>query len=424
MNAHVRKQDTIASPTSVAQAYFAAFGRNDVDGALALMTEDVVWHVDGAVGVSTAGLLRGRERVRHWLQNFPANFVPRVFVIDRWFENESEVMVVGRFRHTVVTTGRTAGSDLAIRFTLRGGLIARYQILEDSRLLARAFDPADRWDNHEIRVNGTVYAYSDRSDGPVALFAHGLFVDRTIFNAQVAVLEATHRCILLDMPGHGRSGFRAEGWTLDDIAGDLALMIEEMSLGPVVFIGQSQGGMAGIRLAARRPELVSHLVLIGTSARAEYPERLDDWRSLRATLLHGSDSEREAAFVNVQRRANSPAWLDREPEQAARERAIMLAHNRTGVTLALDAAIVKRDDVRALLPDIAAPTLVICGEADLATPVELSREIASAIPGVRIEVLPDAGHHPPLEAPGAVAAAIAGFFSTITTDNRGRWLRA
>ncbi|MDN9006648.1 alpha/beta hydrolase, partial [Staphylococcus aureus] len=88
----------------------------------------------------------------------------------------------------------------------------------------------------------------------------------------------------LDMPGHGESSFNHRGWSLDDIADDLALMINELSLGPVVFIGQSQGGMVGIRLAAKHPELLSGLVLIGTSAREEDPQRYGTWERLKTTL--------------------------------------------------------------------------------------------------------------------------------------------
>ncbi len=401
----------VTTPTSVVESYFAAFGAGDLDGGLALMTEDVIWHVDGALSVSTVGLLQGREHVRRWLEKFPQNFKPLVFAIDRLFESGDEVMAVGRFRHTVLATSRTAGSDLAIRFTVRDGQIARYQILEDSLLLARAFDPDDPWTIHQVRVNGAAYAYSDRGEGPVVVFAHGLFVDHTIFDGQVAELESFYRCITFDMPGHGRSGYRQAGWTLDDIADDLALMIKEQSLGPVAFVGQSQGGMVGIRLAARRPELLSKLVLIGTSARAEDPERLGDWHALRHTILAGSEAEREAAFAGMQKRVNSSSWLGGEAAMATKERAVMSSHDRTGVTLALDAAVIEREDVRALLPNISAPTLVICGDVDRATPIERSREIASTIPSARIEVLSGVGHHPPLEAPAKVAALLRGFLA-------------
>lgn len=400
-----------AAPSWVVRAYFDAFGRSDVDAALGLLTDDVVWHVDGAVTVPTVGFLRGRDRVRLWLASFLDNFVPRVFAINRLFELNDEVIAFGYFRHTVVSTGRTVGSDLAIRFTVRDGRIARYQILEDSLGLTRAFDPNDRWAEQTARLNGTTYAYTDRGDGPVVMFAHGLFVDRTIFAAQMTALDSTHRCIALDMPGHGNSGYRPEGWRLDDIVDDLALWIEEMRLGSVAFVGQSQGGMVGIRLAARRPDLVSRLVLIGASARAELAGGVNGWRELRRVLVSGSEAERDAAFTGMQHRLNDAAWLAREPEQASLERKIMLGHDRTGVALALDAATILRDDARELLPRIAAPTLVIHGESDRAMSPELGREIASLIPGARVAVLPGVGHHPPLEAPDQVSAELTAFLS-------------
>lgn len=395
MNKNAVATSSLRSPASVAQAYFDAFGLGDMDAALALLADDVVWHVDGAVTVSTVGLMRGRDRVRRWLEDFPTNFAPRVFAIDRLFENGDEVIAVGRFRHTVIGTDRTVGSDLVIRLTVRDEQITRYQILEDSALLARAFDPADHWDEQHIRLNGVTYGYSDRGDGPTVLFAHGLFVDHSIFRAQAKALEGSRRCIALDMPGHGRSGYRQDGWTLDDIADDIALMIEEMSLGEISFVGQSQGGMIGIRFAARRPDLVSRLVLIGTSARAENPESMDGWHALRQTLTHGSASDRETAFIDMQARLNDRAWLTREPEQAAAERDVMLAHDRKGLALAIDAAVIARSDVRGLLKRITAPTLVLHGGTDLAMPAELSWEIASLIPGAEIITLAGVGHHPP-----------------------------
>jgi pimeloyl-ACP methyl ester carboxylesterase len=91
----------------------------------------------------------------------------------------------------------------------------------------------------------------------------------------------------------------------------------------------------------------------------------------------------------------------------------MLGHDRNGVTLALDAATLKRTDIRPLLKNITTPTLVICGDADRATPIELSREMASAIAGSRLEVLAGVGHHAPLEDPAAVTAALSRFISGV-----------
>ena len=108
-----------------------------------------------------------------------------------------------------------------------------------------------------------MYAYTDVGTGPTIIFAHGLFLDRSSFDQQVAVLSQNYRCIVLDMPGHGESGVFPPQWTLDDMANDIALLVQVLALGKVILVGQSLGGMMGIRLAALHPDVVSYLILVG-----------------------------------------------------------------------------------------------------------------------------------------------------------------
>ena len=397
------------SAKEVVQSYFSAFAQGNISQAIALLDDKVVWHIDGSPDVSTVGILQGTEQVRRWLESFAKNLKPREFVISELFEHSDNVVALGRFRHTVLSTGNSVGCDMVIHFKVVNSKITRYQIFEDSALLGRAFDPADNWQRQQLKVNQTLYRYWERGEGPTLIFAHGLLVNHEAFSAQFNVLSESYRCIVLDMPGHGQSGYHPDGWTLDDLCRDLALMIQELSLGEVTFIGQSQGGMVGIRLAARYPALLSGLVLIGTSARAEFPERLEHWQRQREIILNGSEQQRAAVFTAIQRHINGEAWLSSTPAEVIHERGVMLAHDRAGLVLALDAAVITRGDVRELLPQIKAPTLVICGEQDTATPVELSREIVSAIDNASLLTLASVGHHPMIEAPTEVTDAIGEF---------------
>lgn len=399
------------SATEVVQSYFSAFAQGNTNQAIALLDDEVIWHIDGSPHVSTVGILQGAAQVRCWLENFPNHFKPREFVISELFEHNDSVVALGRFRHTVLSTGNTVGSDMVIHFKVANSKITRYQIFEDSALLGRAFDPVDKWQRQQLKVNQTLYRYWERGEGPTLIFSHGLFVNHEAFTAQFNALSKSYRCIVLDMPGHGQSGYHPDGWTLDDLSRDLALLIQELSLGEVTFIGQSQGGMVGIRLAARYPALLSGLVLIGTSARAEFPERLEHWQQQREILFNGSEQQRSAVFTAIQRHINGEVWLLNNPAEAIHERDIMLAHDRAGLVLALDAAVITRGDVQELLPQIKAPTLVICGDHDTATPIELSREIVAAIENASLLTLANVGHHPMIEAPQAVTDAIAGFLS-------------
>lgn len=413
MEQEMNRQKGFPSATDVVNAYFSAFAQGNIEQVLSLLDENVIWHIDGDPNVSTTGLLQGIAQVKNWLVRFPVNFKPRVFSVTHLLEHDGGVVALGRFRHTVLSTGNTVGSDMIIHFAIAKSKITRYQIFEDSALLQRAFDTDDNWQNQQISINGTLYRYRDCGEGPTLMFAHGLLVDREVFTAQVRTLSQTHRCIVLDMPGHGLSGYRPDGWTLDDISRDMALMIRELSLGKVTFIGQSQGGMVGIRLAAHDPDCLSGLILIGTSARAEYPERLEQWRTQREVILNGSDEARESLFADIQRRINGENWLLNHPQEARRERTIMLSHNRTGLALALDAAVFTRGDIRTLLPLINVPALIISGESDRATPPELSHEMEKAIPDATLRILPETGHHPTIEAADEVTEVMVLFLLNI-----------
>ena len=92
---------------------------------------------------------------------------------------------------------------------------------------------------------------------------------------------------------------------------------------------------------------------------------------------------------------------------------MMLAAPVAGIAGAL-AAMRDRSDSTALLATLEdLPTMIVVGEEDAMTPVELARAMASVVPGARLEVVPDAGHLPPLEAPAAVNALLADFLKSL-----------
>ncbi|WP_435105597.1 alpha/beta fold hydrolase [Arhodomonas sp. AD133] len=399
------------SPAQVVSGFLDAFGSGDMDDACRWLDPAVAWHVDGAVTVPTVGFLRGRERVREWLRAFPRDIAPKAVTTDRILSDGDDVIVLGHFRHTAVATGNGFEGDFAMRFTVRGGMITRYQIFEDSLAVSRAFDPAAPAAPEPLRVNGTAYALHDQGDGPSMLFAHGLFVDHTLFDEQRRALRETHRCLGLDMPAHGVSGFRPEGWSLADVAADLALLIEERRLAPVTFVGHSQGGMVGLRLAAERPDLVDRLVLMGTSALAEPEERHGLWRSIRKALVDGDEAARAETWLDIERALRGSSSLTREAVAARRDRQRLAALDPSGLALAIDAATLERPDIRELLPHVRARTLVMVGAEDHATPPELAREIADRIGGARLEIVPGGDHHLPRSAPETVNERLAGFLA-------------
>ena len=264
-------------------------------------------------------------------------------------------------------------------------------------------------------VNGTSYAYVDEGQAAGAqmiVFGHGMLADREMFRAQIDALKDRYRCVSVDWPGHGESGFAPDGWTMWDMGRDAAALAGRLGAERAIFAGLSQGGMAFMRLALERPAAVAALVLMDTSAAAVEPHAVPAHEQLAEGLLHGDDATRSALMDTLQTIMYSAAWRAREPERMTREKAQMLAYDRRGQYLA-GRAVVDRDDVTQRLAEIAAPTLVVCGTEDTATPPEHSRVLAERIAGAELVWIDGAGHHSPVEAPEAVTRAIEAFLARV-----------
>ena len=264
-----------------------------------------------------------------------------------------------------------------------------------------------------ITLNGTRYAYVDEGAGPLVVFGHGLLASKEMFREQMDVLKDRYRVVSLDWPGHGESDWRRSGrWTFWELGDDAAALVRRLGEQSAVFVGLAQGGFAFMRLALKRPEMVRGLVLIDSSAGPENAERLPGYLKLADTLRHGSDQERRQIAETAATIMYGRPWREANPEALEREIEIMLAHPREGLYAAAH-SVFDRDDVTDRLPEIAAPTLVICGDLDEATVPEESRRLAERIDGAELVMIPGAGHHSPIETPGPVTDALERFLGAL-----------
>lgn len=261
-----------------------------------------------------------------------------------------------------------------------------------------------------VTANGIEIEYDDRGQGPPIVFGHGLLASKEMFAAQVAALEDRYRCVSLNWRGHGATSFPRAEWTLWDMVDDTVALCGELGIERAVFAGLSQGGMAFMRLAMAHPELVEGLVLMDTSAGAEDPDMLDQYIGLaEAFREEPSPGVADAAAMVLY----SQAWMEQNPEAYAHERDVMLSHQPEGIYWAATGAVFKRESVVDRLGEIAAPTLVVVGAEDVATPPEKAQQIADGVPGAELVTIPDAGHHTPIENPAPVTAALEAFLARV-----------
>lgn len=393
-------QQTPEQAKALIGRYLDAFARGDAQATLACIHPRAIWHIDGDPEVVTVGLLQGREAIATWLARFPEGFQAQTFSIRCLLSDGQDVVALGRFRHRVLPGTSLVDSDFAIRFTLKDGLIVRYQIFEDSLTIAQA--RATGSPARQLPVEGGRLGWNDVGNGSPVMFLHGLFLDRNVWNPVIEACAATHRCVAFDMPGHGVSQWRA-GLTLEGMARTFALWARENDAVPLTIVGHSQGGMVALQLAAAFPDLVKRVIVINTSAREEPAERLPVWRRRHERLLTGAS---EQVFNEVQAFAGRPAPCLWQSAEQARQRQVLHQQAPAGLAMALQAAVLERKDMRACLARIRCPVTVLAGGQDLATPPELGREIAMSVRRGVIQVVEHAGHQLPTEAPDIIAEAI------------------
>lgn len=259
-----------------------------------------------------------------------------------------------------------------------------------------------------VRVNGTALYFEDTGGpGETVLMSHGLLWSCRMFEAQMAALRDRYRVIAYDHRGQGRSAPEpGRVVSIETVTEDAIALIERLGVGPVHFCGLSMGGFVGMRLAARRPELVRSLVLIETTADPEPPENVP--RYLRLAWVAEWLSLRLVA-TPVMKIMFGRTFLEDPSRAAERERwRGLLLQNRPDIVRALR-GVVEREGVAHELAQIHCPTLVIVGEEDVATVPAKSERIRDAIHGATLIRIPGAGHSSSVEQPERVSAAIGAF---------------
>jgi 3-oxoadipate enol-lactonase len=244
---------------------------------------------------------------------------------------------------------------------------------------------------------------NDKAPRHTVVLSHALGCDLTMWDGLANQLSEDCRVIAYDHRGHGSSEAPEGAYSMADLADDAAALLRELNSGPVVWVGLSMGGMAGQELALRHPSLVRALVLANTTS--GYPEAAREaWRQRIATVqTQGIDAIADAVmgrYFHDEFRAGQAATV-------ARFRRRVVGTDVVGYAGCCHA--VGTVDTTARLGAIKAPTLVIAGELDQGTPVEMSRTLVDGIAGAQLVVLKDASHLSYIEQPQAFTEAVRTF---------------
>ncbi len=243
----------------------------------------------------------------------------------------------------------------------------------------------------KVQVDGAELEVQDSGGaGPAVVFSHGLLWSTKLYRYQTAALSKDFRCIAYDHRGQGKSEVTRAGYDMETLTLDAAALIEKLVKGPVHFVGLSMGGFVGMRLAARRPELVRSLALIETAPDKEPLLGIRPLVPAVMKIMFGGTFLADPARAAL-----------REELQAE-----LAANDLTGMRRAVDGVLFRKPVSAEELARIRCPTAVISGEEDHAVRPERSRKLQQAIPGATFVPIPRAGHSSSLEEPEAINAAL------------------
>lgn len=247
-----------------------------------------------------------------------------------------------------------------------------------------------------------------RVDGPAGapplVLGPSLGTRLSMWDGQVRELARSWRVIRYDLPGHNGLSDIEPGATatVAELARQVLVIADAVGAGRFGYAGVSLGGAVGLWLAIHHPRRVTRLAVLCSSAHFG-TERA--WAE-RAELVRAGGT---AALVDGAReRWFAPGYADRAAGRASSLLDDLRTVGPNGYIACCDA--LGAFDVREALGDIAAPTLIVAGADDVATPVAHAEELAAGIGG-RLEVLPAAGHLANVEHPDLVAGLLADHFA-------------
>ena len=263
-----------------------------------------------------------------------------------------------------------------------------------------------------LRANGIDIHYAVEGDGPVVTMSHSLGCNLSMWDDQARALSGRYRVLRYDTRGHGQTSAPRGLYTLEHMVEDLHGLLTGLGIAQTHVVGISMGGMIGQVFALKYPQMVRSLVLCDTTSR--YPaDALPAWEERILTVVaRGMEPMVEPT---LQRWFTAP-FRKQHHDVIDRVRAMLRSTPPQGYTGCCHA--IPKIDVTDRLREIRCPALVIVGEEDPGTPVEMARAIHAALPSSELVIIPSASHLSNMEQPEVFNRVLLAFLDKVTGGRR------
>ncbi len=251
----------------------------------------------------------------------------------------------------------------------------------------------------DIEIEGLRLHYSDsgKADAPAVVIMHGWGCDHTTVRSIAAALEPKMRVINVDLPGHGKSDEPSAIWGVGEFTDFMEKFIKALGLKNFSLIGHSFGGRISIMMGSRRRD-IDKIVLVDAAG-------VKPRRSLKYYLKVYSYKAMKRLLPLVFGSKRGKEMLDRYRGKVGSAD----YRNSSDIMRGIMSRCVNQD-LKVYMPKIAAPTLLIWGTADTATPLSDAKIMERLIPDAGLVAFDGCGHYSFLDNPGGFRAVINNFF--------------
>lgn len=240
----------------------------------------------------------------------------------------------------------------------------------------------------KMNVNGIELAYNRQGRGTPLVLLHGFPLDHHLWDVIIPLLDDSFDLIIPDLRGFGESTTVYTAYTMDDLASDIAGLLDELEIKNTAIAGHSMGGYVALAFARLHPKRVNGLGLVSTQALADPPDRKEGRYKSAAEV-------EEKGIGGVVDAMTTKFTSDQRLQEFSRK---SMERQQPAAYIGALKAMAERLDSTPMLASIDYPVVIIHGNADALIPIDRAYEMKNAISHAHFVEVKDAGHLPMLEA--------------------------
>ncbi|MBV9875569.1 MAG: alpha/beta fold hydrolase [Verrucomicrobia bacterium] len=263
----------------------------------------------------------------------------------------------------------------------------------------------------EIKGRNIAYSLLGLEGAPAVVLGHALGSNGNIWGYQLPLLTTQFRVLIYDLPGHGESDPPVGQDSFDDLANDLATLLDHTGISRATLVGLSIGGMIAQHFASLFPDRLQALVLCSTGFQTDETGK----KIFGDRIAQVSERGIEPQVDGSMGRWFTPQFLSDAPATIEWVKRMYRKTSPAGFINACRA--IQELDMLDRLPNITAPTLLIPGELDPAFPVSVSRTMQSQIKNAELKVLAGAAHIGNVERPHEFNEILFKFLAEVAPQN-------